>query len=330
MLCKQCGGNNIRKQGKTPQGKQRFLCQEEGCGHSFILDYSYKGYLVEIRQKIVDMTRNGSSIREISRLLGVSSKTIMKIVKESELPAIHQQGFESMPSSGREPIKHDMARLLLIDDKETFLRVAADLLRRKGYWCDCATDVMEAAKALETQSYDVLIIDISLPGNGELEFLHSRHRSQPHVPVIGLTDSPSVQMAAKALHLEGVDYLVNPLDFSKLLHSIRLALAQSQTLQTPHQAHEALPEPSRDLEVIEKVPLALGTNDTEGGPARPGQQGYAEPPPDVCALVGCSRRLDLERGLWDAIMVIRQTKSAFRSKALAELRERLEALLRHD
>lgn len=224
----------------------------------------------------------------------------------------------------------DVIRILLVGDKETFLRATADFLRREGYGCDCATDVVDAAAALETQSYGLLIIDINMPGNRELELLYACHRSQPNMSVIVVTGYPSVQTTIETLRLRVVDYLVHPLDFSKLLQSIRLALAQSQTLQTARQGREALPAQPRDLEGLEKVPLALGTHDTDGGPSRSGRREYAEPPPDLCALVGCSRRLALERGLWDAITVIQQTKSAFRSKALAELRERLEALLRQD
>jgi transposase-like protein len=83
VTCPQCGGKKVRKQGKTPQEKQRFLCQEEGCGRSFIIDYSYNGHWPEIKEKIVDMAMNGSGIRDTARVLEVSPTTVIAELKKS-------------------------------------------------------------------------------------------------------------------------------------------------------------------------------------------------------------------------------------------------------
>ena len=70
------------RHGQTSNEKQRFLCQNEGCGKTFIQDYSDKGRLPEIKQRIVDMAVNGSGIRDTARVLGISTDTVMNELKK--------------------------------------------------------------------------------------------------------------------------------------------------------------------------------------------------------------------------------------------------------
>ena len=55
--CIECGGTKVIKQGTTPQGKQRYHCQDENCGRSFILDYTYSGHKANVKEQIIDMQR---------------------------------------------------------------------------------------------------------------------------------------------------------------------------------------------------------------------------------------------------------------------------------
>ena len=73
------------KFGKNRQGKQRYQCHAENClKKTFILDYENKGYLPEIKKRIIEMTLNGSGIRDISRVLGISMNTVMSELKKKE------------------------------------------------------------------------------------------------------------------------------------------------------------------------------------------------------------------------------------------------------
>jgi transposase-like protein len=75
LHCPYCQGSDIVKNGKTPQGKQRFMCREELCqGRTFLLNYAYAGQSRQVKQQIVDMALNGSGIRDTARVLHVSTK----------------------------------------------------------------------------------------------------------------------------------------------------------------------------------------------------------------------------------------------------------------
>lgn len=83
VCCPHCGSDQVVKRGKTENAKQRYLCQNQDCpAKTFILDYAYKGYLPEIKQRIIDMTLNGSGIRDTSRVLKISPNTVMNEIKK--------------------------------------------------------------------------------------------------------------------------------------------------------------------------------------------------------------------------------------------------------
>ena len=70
--CPDCGDTaHVVKRGKSGEGKQRYPCQNPTCPKkTFILDYSAKGRLPEIKRQIIDMCVNGSGIRDTARVYG--------------------------------------------------------------------------------------------------------------------------------------------------------------------------------------------------------------------------------------------------------------------
>ena len=81
--CPSCNCTNIVKHGKSTEGKQRYKCRNSDCSRStFILQYSYQGYLPAVKQTISDMALNGSSIRDTARVLKISPTTVIEELKK--------------------------------------------------------------------------------------------------------------------------------------------------------------------------------------------------------------------------------------------------------
>jgi transposase-like protein len=75
----------VAKRGKTEQGKQRYICLTQECPtKTFILDYSYNGYLPKVKKQVIDMALNGSGIRDTARVLNISPSTVISEIKKKE------------------------------------------------------------------------------------------------------------------------------------------------------------------------------------------------------------------------------------------------------
>jgi transposase-like protein len=106
VRCPHCQSEAVVKYGKTSTGKERFRCQQTPqCGRTFLRSYAYPGCLPTVKQQIVEMTLNGSGIRDIVRVLQVGPNTVLKELKKSvrSLAGQHQRsgGLLSRGDHGR-------------------------------------------------------------------------------------------------------------------------------------------------------------------------------------------------------------------------------------
>ena len=81
VACPRCSSLNIKKNGITAQHKQRYRCKT--CERQFITDYTYQAYKAGVRSLVLPMTMNGSGIRDISRVLGISTNTVLKLIRQA-------------------------------------------------------------------------------------------------------------------------------------------------------------------------------------------------------------------------------------------------------
>jgi insertion element IS1 protein InsB len=94
VVCPYCQGDRVVKRGKTDTRKQRYRCQNPDCSRaSFLLDPAYKGRLPDIKQQVIDMSLNGSGVRDTARVLGISPTTVIHELKK--------KGLRSRPSINR-------------------------------------------------------------------------------------------------------------------------------------------------------------------------------------------------------------------------------------
>lgn len=100
VQCCHCQSTDVKKHGTSSNGKRRYRCLNSECRHStFSLDLDYPGRKREIKQQIVDMTLNGSGVRDISRVLHVSTATVLKELKKSPTLANSQsEAVEPTPA----------------------------------------------------------------------------------------------------------------------------------------------------------------------------------------------------------------------------------------
>lgn len=83
VRCPSCERDKVVKRGRTQNGKQRYLCQDEACSRrTFLLDYTNRGYVPSVKRQIIDLALNGSGIRDTARVLGISTDTVLSELKK--------------------------------------------------------------------------------------------------------------------------------------------------------------------------------------------------------------------------------------------------------
>ena len=90
VQCPDCHSADVVQYGKQANGTQRYRCDNPDCPRViFLLQYHDKGRLPAVKQQIIDMRLNGSGVRDIVRVLRVSSATVIDVLKKKE-PTIKQ------------------------------------------------------------------------------------------------------------------------------------------------------------------------------------------------------------------------------------------------
>ncbi|MFN4774078.1 MAG: sigma-54-dependent transcriptional regulator [Gemmatimonas sp.] len=108
-------------------------------------------------------------------------------------------------------------RLLVVDDDATFRRSTAALLRDEGYVVDEAPDGHLAAQQLKDQRYDLLLLDLKMPGIDGLQLVEALRVRGMHLPILMISGVGTVDLAVRALHRGADDFLTKPVEPAMLI-----------------------------------------------------------------------------------------------------------------
>lgn len=114
-------------------------------------------------------------------------------------------------------------RVLVVDDEANIRDAVAELCEAEGMDADAVSNGLAAQKRVSEEHYDVMVLDIRMPGMDGTELLRWMHESGPSVPTIMISAYGDIQDAVGAMKLGAVDYLVKPFDPDELLLRIRRA-----------------------------------------------------------------------------------------------------------
>ena len=81
VMCYHCGSENVKKNGKAPNGKQRYYCKE--CNRASLENPDY-GYSKERKEEILKAYQERSSMRGVARTFGISRNTLDAWLKKSQ------------------------------------------------------------------------------------------------------------------------------------------------------------------------------------------------------------------------------------------------------
>jgi DNA-binding response OmpR family regulator len=119
-------------------------------------------------------------------------------------------------------------RLLLVDDEEEFASTLAHRLQIRGYPTGVAVDGEEALNLLANNIYDVMVLDLMLPGLSGLDVLQQVKQQYPDLPVIMLTGQGSTREGLAGMRFGAFDFLMKPVDLDELITKITEAVPRNR------------------------------------------------------------------------------------------------------
>src|SRR3546814_8625591 len=119
-------------------------------------------------------------------------------------------------------------RILLVEDTEDLAEAIGRRVRRSGHASDWEADGALADEILRVQRYDLVVLDITLPGRSGHAILKGLRRRNDSTPVLVLTARSEVDDRVSALDLGADDYLVKPFDFREFEARCRALLRRRQ------------------------------------------------------------------------------------------------------
>ena len=124
-------------------------------------------------------------------------------------------------------------RILVVEDEPTLAMALVDRLEAEGYAVDLATSGELALERAETDTFDLVMLDIMLPGKDGLEVCRQLRQQRLDMPILMLTARSLVLDKVVGLKLGADDYVTKPFDFAELLVRVEALLRRVRVEPPP-------------------------------------------------------------------------------------------------
>lgn len=141
-------------------------------------------------------------------------------------------------------------RLLLVEDDVMIGETVLDLLRDEGYAVDWVRDGDMADMALQTDTYDLVLLDLGLPGRDGFAVLQGLRARKNRTPVLIVTARDAITQRVQGLDAGADDYIVKPYDLHELLARIRALIRRAAGRAEPVYTHAGVSVDPATREVL--------------------------------------------------------------------------------
>jgi DNA-binding response OmpR family regulator len=134
--------------------------------------------------------------------------------------------------------------ILIVDDEDRLRLSLSLILQKENYLVETAANAQEARDCLRLHEYDLMFLDLNLPGISGIDLLAEVHRQAPHMPVLILTAHAALESAIQAVRLGARDYLIKPIEPVLILTRVAEILAERE-------------QPARKKEIVGQIQALL-------------------------------------------------------------------------
>jgi DNA-binding response OmpR family regulator len=116
--------------------------------------------------------------------------------------------------------------VMVVDDEDKVRRYLSRLLEKRGFRIFAAADGQTALDMLDQTDFDIVLLDVLMPGLDGISVLKEIKKRKPFTEVIILTGNASVNTGVQGLQLGAIDYMLKPINLESLLLCMQEALEQ--------------------------------------------------------------------------------------------------------
>ncbi len=144
---------------------------------------------------------------------------------------------------------YEKIKLLLVEDDEDFAFALVTRLVKRGFEVVTAASAEEALERFKAAEFEVVVVDIKLPGTDGISFLSELRKINKDVPAVVVTGYASLESAKQALKLKASDYLLKPLeDIDELIDPVIKAVRSYRLFLKNMQLTDSLKQKVQELE----------------------------------------------------------------------------------
>lgn len=121
------------------------------------------------------------------------------------------------------------SKILIVDDELNIRRILQMAFEKVGHQVSVAEDAHHALQLLESNSFDLVITDVTMPGMNGYELQKIVHENQPNIPVIIMTAYGTIPQAVAAIRNGAYEYVTKPFDLDQLKKLVATALESEST-----------------------------------------------------------------------------------------------------
>jgi len=121
--------------------------------------------------------------------------------------------------------------VLIVDDEEEFREMTSKRLRKRDLECESAADGDTALAMIANKHYDVVLLDVKMPGRDGIETLREIKKMAPMTEVVMLTGHASVESGINGIKYGAFDYLMKPMELDPLFEKLNAAYERKRVQQ---------------------------------------------------------------------------------------------------
>ena len=162
-----------------------------------------------------------------------------------------------------------LKHILAIDDDPVFLKSIKELLEYQKYSVETCSNPLKALSLFQTNAYQVVLLDVKMPGMDGIELLKKFQQIKKLIPVIMVSGQSTISIAVESLKMGAFDFIEKPVDADRLMLTIQHAIEQQllnserQKLITQLRSNYQMVGQSNALQQIFKKIHKVGSTDAK-------------------------------------------------------------------